>query len=191
MKNTRAALHIVSLLALILVSSGAGGSTVKVSERIRSSRARNALLCENVSTDGCRLVDQGRASCYGPGLDGHKLARGGTLDRYGMTAAHRTMRLPTQVVIVNSTNGKACHAVVNDRGPYVYSREADLAQGLFEELSGVRGCNGEVKVKIYDCSEKAASRSSRVRTRVARTDVVPVPPAPSAPAGSARSRSVN
>jgi rare lipoprotein A len=72
------------------------------------------------------------ASWYGPGFEGLPTASGEPYDPYGYTAAHKTMRLGTELTV--SYGGRSVNVVVNDRGPYVGARELDLSQGAAEYL---------------------------------------------------------
>jgi rare lipoprotein A len=72
------------------------------------------------------------ASWYGPGFEGLPTASGEPYDPYGFTAAHKTMRLGTELTV--SYGGRSVNVVVNDRGPYVGARELDLSQGAAEYL---------------------------------------------------------
>lgn len=74
----------------------------------------------------------GLASWYGPGFEGLPTASGEPYDPHGYTAAHKTMRLGTELVV--SYGGRSVNVVVNDRGPYVGARELDLSQGAAEYL---------------------------------------------------------
>jgi rare lipoprotein A len=72
------------------------------------------------------------ASWYGPGFEGSPTASGEPYEPYGYTAAHKTMPLGTNLVV--SYGGRSLQVTVNDRGPYVGSRELDLSQGAAEYL---------------------------------------------------------
>lgn len=66
------------------------------------------------------------ASWYGPGFYGHTTACGGTLTGGSMIVAHRTMACGTRLEMCAA---RCALVTVGDRGPYVYSREFDLAPG--------------------------------------------------------------
>jgi rare lipoprotein A len=72
------------------------------------------------------------ASWYGPGFEDSPTASGEPYDPYGYTAAHKTMPLGTELMV--SYGGRSVRVLVNDRGPYVGSRELDLSQGAAEYL---------------------------------------------------------
>src|SRR3712207_3235571 len=81
---------------------------------------------------GCAEAKTGLASWYGPGFKGLPTASGEPYDPYGYTAAHKTMPLGTDLVV--KYGGSAVQVTVNDRGPYVGSRELDLSQGAAEAI---------------------------------------------------------
>jgi rare lipoprotein A len=78
----------------------------------------------------------GLASWYGPGFEGLPTASGEPYDPYGYTAAHKTMRLGTELLV--SYRGRSVQVTVNDRGPYVGGRELDLSQGAAETIGLTR-----------------------------------------------------
>ncbi len=78
----------------------------------------------------------GLASWYGPGFEGLPTASGEPYDPYGYTAAHKTMRLGTELLV--SYGGRSVQVTVNDRGPYVGARELDLSQGAAEYIGLTR-----------------------------------------------------
>ena len=77
-------------------------------------------------------AEEALASWYGPGFSGLPTASGEPYDPYGLTAAHKTMPLGTELLV--SYGGSAVEVTVNDRGPYVGERELDLSQGAAEVL---------------------------------------------------------
>lgn len=77
----------------------------------------------------------GLASWYGPGYAGRLTANGETFDPNGLTAASRTLKFGTRVLVRNVENGTSVTVRVNDRGPFAkrgdgsYSRIIDLSEG--------------------------------------------------------------
>lgn len=69
----------------------------------------------------------GVASWYGPTFDGLKTADGDRYDMYAMTAAHKTLPLPSYVRVTDLANGRSIVVKVNDRGPFVANRLIDLS----------------------------------------------------------------
>lgn len=88
----------------------------------------------------------GIASWYGDDFHNKKTANGETYDMRAITAAHRTLPLPSIVRVTNLENGRSIIARVNDRGPYVKNRIIDVSQ-KGAELLGYRQ-NGTAKVKV-------------------------------------------
>ncbi len=71
----------------------------------------------------------GKASWYGPGLNGNKTASGEIYDMYGMTAAHKKLPFGSIVIVTNQNNGKSVVVRINDRGPFVAGRTIDMSYG--------------------------------------------------------------
>jgi rare lipoprotein A len=69
----------------------------------------------------------GIASWYGPKFHGKITANGEVYDQYALTAAHRTLPLPSAVKVTNLENNKSIILRINDRGPYVNDRIIDLS----------------------------------------------------------------
>ena len=88
--------------------------------------------------------ETGVASWYGPGFHGNKTANGEYFDQNEMTAAHRTLPLPSIVRVTNLDNGKTTIVKINDRGPFKKERIIDLARGSANAL----GVTGTAKVRV-------------------------------------------
>lgn len=86
-----------------------------------------------------KVVQNGRASWYGPGFHGRKTASGETFNTHALTAAHRTLPFGTKVRVVNKRTGKSVVVRINDRGPYAHGRVIDLSRASAQAigLSGV------------------------------------------------------
>jgi len=82
-------------------------------------------------------VQQGRVSWYGPGFHGRRTANGEIFDSHDLTMAHRSLPLGTIVRVTNLVNGRNVVLRVNDRGPYVRGRVADLSHGAAQLLGFV------------------------------------------------------
>ena len=72
---------------------------------------------------------RGKISLYGNGFAGKPTASGETFDPQARTMAHRTLPFGTRVRVTNLENHKSVEVVVNDRGPFVPGRIADLSEG--------------------------------------------------------------
>ncbi len=91
-------------------------------------------------------VQQGPVSWYGPGFHGRRTANGEIFDTHELTMAHRSLDFGSQVRVTNLENGRSVVVRVNDRGPYVRGRVADLSHAAARELGFVD--DGVVKARI-------------------------------------------
>ncbi len=91
--------------------------------------------------------EQGTASWYGH-ESGNRTAMGTHFRPQGLTAAHKTLPLPSKVRVTNLQNGRSVVVVVNDRGPFKHNRLIDLSHGAAKQI-GVRGL-AQVKVEYLD-----------------------------------------
>jgi len=82
-------------------------------------------------------TQQGPVSWYGPGFHGRRTANGEIFDTQELTMAHRTLDFGTEVRVTNLENGRSVVVRVNDRGPYVGGRIADLSHAAASELGFV------------------------------------------------------
>lgn len=101
------------------------------------------------SADGYSEV--GIASWYGPGFHGKLTANGEKYNQKAMTAAHKTLPLPTLVKVENLENGKSVVVRVNDRGPYSKGRIIDLTEVAAKRLGMID--KGTAKVRVSVLSE--------------------------------------
>lgn len=91
-------------------------------------------------------VETGIASWYGPGFNGKKTANGETFDENELTAAHRTLQMPSLLRVTNLENGKSLVVRVNDRGPYSRGRVVDVSKKA-ADLLGFR-LQGTARVRL-------------------------------------------
>lgn len=91
--------------------------------------------------------EQGVASWYGS-ESGNRTAMGTRFRPQGLTAAHKTLPLPTKVRVTNLRNGRSVDVVVNDRGPFKKNRLIDLSHGAAKKI-GLRGLT-RVKIEYLD-----------------------------------------
>lgn len=88
----------------------------------------------------------GTASWYGDDFHGKKTANGEIYNMEEMTAAHRTLPLPSMVRITNLQNDKTAIVRVNDRGPFAKNRIIDVSEKAAIAL-GFKD-NGTTQVKV-------------------------------------------
>ena len=85
------------------------------------------------------LLQRGLASWYGRKFHGRSTANGETYNMYAMTAAHRTMPLPSYARVRNPANGREVVLRVNDRGPFHQGRVIDLSYAAAAKLGLLGG----------------------------------------------------
>jgi rare lipoprotein A len=78
--------------------------------------------------------EQGTASWYGTKFHGRKTSNGETYDMYAMTAAHKSLPIPTYLKVKNIANNKEIIVRVNDRGPFHGNRIVDLSYAAAAKL---------------------------------------------------------
>lgn len=91
--------------------------------------------------------NRGQASWYGDDFHGRRTANGEIYDMYALSAAHRTLPLPSYVRVTNPANGRSLVVRVNDRGPYHGNRIIDLSKRAAMVLDLRRSGVGNVRVQ--------------------------------------------
>lgn len=100
-------------------------------------------------------VETGIASWYGPGFHAKKTANGEVYNQNALTAAHRTLPLPSAVRVTNLENGRALVLRINDRGPFARGRIIDISHHGAQLLGFVKQGTAKVRVEILaDDSQK-------------------------------------
>ncbi|MCC2615817.1 septal ring lytic transglycosylase RlpA family protein [Aestuariibacter halophilus] len=96
----------------------------------------------------------GEASWYGQKFHGHKTANGETYDMFKMSAAHKTLPLPSFVRVTNLENGRQAIVRVNDRGPFHSDRVIDLSYAAAMKLDIIKTGTGKVKLDIMHVDDQ-------------------------------------
>lgn len=97
--------------------------------------------------------ETGNASWYGQKFHGHKTANGEVFDMFALTAAHKTLPLPSFVRVTNLKNNKSVVVRVNDRGPFHDDRVLDLSYGAAKKLGYHKQGVAKVKVEVIHINE--------------------------------------
>jgi len=92
--------------------------------------------------------EKGIASWYGPKFHGKLTANGEIFNQYKLTAAHKTLPIPSAVKVTNLKNNKSLIIRVNDRGPFVNDRIIDLSYHSAKKLNLLEAGTGFVRVQI-------------------------------------------
>jgi rare lipoprotein A len=93
-------------------------------------------------------VEVGIASWYGPEFNGKRTANGEVFDMNSVSAAHRTLPLPSMVRVTNLENGRTLDLRVNDRGPFVNNRIIDISRRGAQLLGFFGKGTAQVRVEI-------------------------------------------
>ena len=96
--------------------------------------------------------ERGIASWYGEAFHGNPTSNGERFDMNVISAAHRTLPLPSWVRVTNLTNGRSLLVRINDRGPFhdPDSRIIDLSYAAAVELDIVRAGTASVRVTAVE-----------------------------------------
>ena len=97
----------------------------------------------------------GIASWYGEDFHAKTTANGERYDMYSLTAAHRTLPLPSIVKVTNLENGRSLVLRVNDRGPYAKSRIIDVSKRASQLLGFQTQGTTKVRVEVMEKESKA------------------------------------
>ncbi len=119
--------------------------------------------------------EEGMASWYGPGFHGKMTANGEPYDQNAMTAAHRTLPLPSMVRVTNLDNGRSLVLRINDRGPFAKNRIIDISRRGAQLLGFVDQGTARVRVEIMP-DESMALKAAALRGQPAEMPVIVAAP---------------
>ena len=110
------------------------------------------------SADG--FAERGVASWYGPDFHGGLTSSGERYDMYAMTAAHKTLPLPSYVRVTNLQNGRTAVVRVNDRGPFSKNRIIDLSYVAAAKLDMIGAGTAMVEVAAVGPGPAGTARAA-------------------------------
>lgn len=113
---------------------------------------------------------RGIASWYGTKFHGRRTSSGEVYDMYAMTAAHKTLPLPTYVEVTNLENGRSVVVKVNDRGPFHDNRLIDLSYSAASKLGIIAKGTGLVEVRAIVPGEGLQKTAATTRPAAAPAD---------------------
>ncbi|MDN3629797.1 hypothetical protein BCT35_00795 [Vibrio lentus] len=108
------------------------------------------------------FTEKGKASWYGKKFHGHLTSNGEIYDMYSMSAAHKTLPIPSYVKVTNTDNNKTTIVRINDRGPFHEGRIIDLSYAAAYKLDVLRTGTANVEIEVItvamptDANKKAA-----------------------------------
>ena len=107
----------------------------------------------------------GIASWYGPKFHGKRTGNGEFFDMNTVSAAHRTLPMPSMVRVTNLENGRSLAVRVNDRGPFVRGRIIDMSRRGAQLLGFRYNGTATVRVRIMPEESRKAAALARVTPR--------------------------
>lgn len=142
-----------------------------------------------VPVDDRDYREDGIASWYGPGFHALNTANGERYDQDDLTAAHRTLPMPSWLEVENLDNGRRLTVRINDRGPFARGRIIDLSRKSAQLLGVDRAGTARVRLRrVYPQGEAAPAPLAVPSVVVAAVTVpevasIAVPGGSNAPAG--------
>ena len=109
--------------------------------------------------------ETGTASWYGRRFDGQSTSSGETYHMYAMTAAHRTLPIPSYAKVTSVDTGRSVIVRINDRGPFRSNRIIDLSYTAAYKLGLVQHGSGKVIVESITPDDIAKGKDVAPRTR--------------------------
>jgi rare lipoprotein A len=164
---SRGVLVLLAVLVLLLVSSGCATKAGNGPPTVRNPAVPSSGIPKAYNrpdtvkgqryypmASAKHYAEDGLASWYG-WESGTRTAMGRPFDPRGLTAAHRTLPLPTKVRVTNLDNHRSVVVIVNDRGPFVQGRLIDLSHGAAQKIGMIGTGTARVKVVALDADGPA------------------------------------
>lgn len=115
-------------------------------------------------TQDAPLAESGLASWYGRKFHGRRTASGEVYNMHAMTAAHKTMPIPSYALVRHVASGREVVVRINDRGPFVAGRIIDLSYAAAGKLGVLGGVSPvEVRRLTHDDIRAMADREQPVQ----------------------------
>ena len=128
--------------------------TANLSYKVAGKRYQPTKKIESFSQTG-------KASWYGPGFHGKKTSSGERFDMNTLSAAHRTLPIPSYARVTNLSNGKSVIVRINDRGPLHGNRVMDVSKAAAKELGFIHTGTANVKVEQILPNGKGQKQQNR------------------------------
>ncbi len=124
----------------------------------------------NPLTKVSSFSQSGKASFYGDKFHGRKTASGERYNKHALTAAHRTLPIPSYARVTNTKTGKSVVVRINDRGPFHGSRVIDVSRAAAQKLGFIR--QGTAHVKVESVAPGQERETEQVQNDGSRDDFV-------------------
>jgi len=182
-----------ALFILTLLLSGCAETELVVNQSKNAARPEDGVYPYKVGkpyqVDGVwyypkvdyEYDETGIASWYGPGFDGKQTASGEAYDQNAMTAAHKTLPMPSLLRVTNLENGRSIVVRVNDRGPFVNNRIIDMSRRGAQLLGFDQ--KGTARVRLQILKEESQMLAARGQSLPGSDSADAQPQPQAAPAG--------
>jgi rare lipoprotein A len=107
------------------------------------------------------FTETGIASWYGPGFHGKLTANGEIFNENDLTAAHRTLQMPSMIRVTNLQNGRSLILRVNDRGPFAHDRVLDVSKKAAEVLGFKRAGTARVRIDVMEDESRIVASAAK------------------------------
>ena len=177
MKDVRAGIRWVSLVLFAFVLSACAeteflihssklvtGSADKASPQYKIGKPYQFQGTWYYPAEDFKYEETGIASWYGAQFHGRKTANGEIYDMNTLTAAHRTLPMPSFVRVTNLGNGRSLILKVNDRGPFARNRIIDISR-RGAQLLGFHDA-GTARVRVQIMADKSRAIAARTKSEV-------------------------
>ncbi len=115
--------------------------------------------------------EEGVASWYGVKFHGRRTSSGETFDMFKLTAAHRSLPIPTYVRVTNLENGRQSLIRVNDRGPFHADRILDLSYGAAVKLGFADKGTVRIRIEAWEKEPEIYLQAGAFRGRAAAEEL--------------------
>ena len=112
------------------------------------------------------------ASYYAEDFHGKRTSNGERFNMNDYTCAHKSLPFGTVLRVTNLSNGKTCDVRVNDRGPFVATREIDLSKAAAVKLDMIGSGTAKVQLEIIKrgantkLSQQTAASASKIMAKL-------------------------
>ncbi|KJY92750.1 lipoprotein [Vibrio neptunius] len=107
------------------------------------------------------FTQEGVASWYGKKFHGHQTSNGEVYDMYSMSAAHKTLPIPSYVKVTNKDNGRSAVVRVNDRGPFHQGRIIDLSFAAATKLDVIHTGTANVTIEVISVDKPTQAHKQK------------------------------
>lgn len=194
-RGSRGYYGLLAFAFLALASCAEHGGKAPTQQAIPGYKVGKPYLIEGVwyyPAIDYGYAETGIASWYGPDFHGLVTANGETYDMNALTAAHRTLPMPSMVRVTNLDNGRQIALRVNDRGPFTNNRIIDVSRRAAQLLGFEQQGTARVRVEIMDAESRqlamlaGATMSAAQQTAASggQADALSSPKVTAAPAGT-------